>query len=143
MKTRVFFLAFASILLLSFQVFGHHSFAVTYELDLHKTIEGTIKSFTVRNPHSFLTIEVQDQEGKLQVWGVEWAGTSALNSAGISSATLKIGDKVVITGAPSKDQNEQKMLMQRIVRTADKWTWEGTIGRFRSSNTPLPPVEGR
>ena len=37
--------------------------------------------------------------------------------------------------------NEAKLLMQRIVRSVDQWTWQGQVGRFKSSNTPLPPVE--
>ena len=31
------------------------------------------------------------------------------------------------------------LLMQRIVRSSDKWAWEGQVGNHVST-TPLPPV---
>ena len=140
MKTIVAAFVVAGILLAGMTTFGHHSFAGTYDLDQHKTIQGTVTSFTVRNPHSYLMIEVKDADGKVQVWGVEWAGKTVLRDSGVTQTTLQFGDRVIITGAPPKG-NEAKLLMQRIVRAADQWTWQGQVGRFISSNTPLPPVE--
>src|SRR5262245_16150945 len=71
----------AGILLAAMTALGHHSFAGTYDLDQHKTIQGTVTTFVVRNPHSYLTIEVKNPDGKVQVWGVEWAGTTALRDS--------------------------------------------------------------
>jgi Family of unknown function (DUF6152) len=140
MKGKLAALVVVGMLLTAMTALGHHSFAGTYDLDQHKTIQGTVTSFTVRNPHSYLTIEVKDPDGKVQVWGVEWAGTTVLRDSGVTQTTLKFGDKVIITGAPPKG-NEAKLLMQRVVRSVDQWTWQGQVGRFKSSNTPLPPVE--
>jgi hypothetical protein len=43
---------------------AHHSFAGTYLLDQTVTIEGTIVQFDIRNPHSFISLEVRDSDGK-------------------------------------------------------------------------------
>jgi hypothetical protein len=116
---------------------GHHSLAGTYSLDRHATIQGSLVEFTMRNPHSFLVVEVKDDSGRVQRWGIEWSGTSALQRTGVTSTTLRIGDPVVITGAPSKDAAETKLLMQRIVRSSDQWAWEGQVGN-PPATTPLP-----
>ena len=45
-------------------------------------------------------------------WGVEWGGTTMLNESGIDWNSLKVGDKVIITGNVAKDA-EKRLLMQK------------------------------
>ncbi|MGZ3237486.1 MAG: DUF6152 family protein, partial [Burkholderiaceae bacterium] len=40
--------------------YGHHSFAGTYVEDKSVTLDGTVAEFNIRNPHSFISIEVKD-----------------------------------------------------------------------------------
>ena len=43
------------------EAFAHHSFAATYDPDKRIKIEGTVKEFIWRNPHSFIRIEAPDE----------------------------------------------------------------------------------
>jgi len=63
---------------------AHHAFAGTYVLDQTATIEGTIVQFDVRNPHSFVTLEIRDSEGKVARWGVEWGSVTLLTQTGVT-----------------------------------------------------------
>jgi hypothetical protein len=124
---RTLLLAAATTLLCATAALAHHSFAGTYELDQTLTIRGTIADFVLRNPHSFVTIEVQYPIGSSERWGIEWSGVTALKTAGIDQNILKVGDKVVVTGNVGKDF-EKKLLMKRIERADGHLVWEGTVG---------------
>jgi hypothetical protein len=102
---------------------AHHAFAGTYMMDQTATVEGTIVQFDIRNPHSFVSLEVKDSDGKITRWGVEWGGVTLLTQTGVTRQTLKVGDNVTVTGAPSRDAAEHKVLMKIIRRPADGWAW--------------------
>lgn len=102
---------------------AHHSFAATYFEDQNVTIEGEILQFVYRNPHSFVHIEAPDESGASQRWAIEWGGTAQLTGQGVNRDTLKVGDKVVVTGRPSRVPGEYRVLMVSLVRPADGFTW--------------------
>jgi hypothetical protein len=64
-------------------VSAHHSFTATYDNDKTMTIEGTVAQFLLRNPHSFLHVNVKNKEGKEEVWNVEWAAAGQLSGAAL------------------------------------------------------------
>ena len=102
---------------------AHHSFGATYEVSKQVKIEGKIVQFIYRNPHSFVHVEAPDDAGEMQRWAVEWGGTAQLDKQGIQRDTLRIGDKVTITGRPSRVPSEYRLLMVNLTRPADGFTW--------------------
>ena len=123
MKIASVFLIGVLILATATSLIAHHAFAGTYVLDQTATVEGTIIQFDIRNPHSFITLEITDSNGKVTRWGVEWGGVTLLTQTGVSRQTLKVGDRVTVTGAPSRDAAEHKVLMKIIRRSSDGWVW--------------------
>ena len=123
MKAAPLILIVGTILATGAPANAHHAFAGTYNMDQTATVAGTIVQFDIRNPHSFVSLEIKDSDGKITRWGVEWAGVTLLTQTGITRQTLKVGDKVTVTGAPSRDASEHKVLMKIIRRPADGWTW--------------------
>jgi hypothetical protein len=79
--------------------------------------------FVYRNPHSFVHVDAPDASGVSQRWAVEWGGTTQLAQAGVKRDSLKIGDKVVINGRPSRVPGEYRVLMQNLSRPSDGFTW--------------------
>jgi hypothetical protein len=67
------------------------------------TVEGVVKEFQYTNPHSWLLIDVTDENGKIITWGFEAEGPSTLMRRGIRAGDLKPGTKVTITGHPMID----------------------------------------
>ena len=111
----------------SFLMFGiaasaHHSLGATYEADKVITLEGKIVQLLLRNPHSFLQIDVPDKDGTMQRWSLEWRGSGQLGQSGIKRDTLKAGDEVVVTVNPSRTQGRQPR------RSEDP---ASHVGRFR------------
>jgi hypothetical protein len=118
----------ATALLASTVSYAHHSYGATYDVSKSIKLEGKLVQFIFRNPHAYVSIEVPDENGKMQRWAVEWSGTTQLGAQGVNSATLKVGDQIVILGRPSRVPNENRALMVTLKRPSDGFTWGAREG---------------
>ena len=123
MRTVIRIFALTAVLAGATAAYAHHSFGATYEVSKQLKVEGKLVQFIYRNPHSFVHVEAPDAEGAMQRWAVEWGGTAQLAGAGVKRDSLKVGDKVVIVGRPSRVRNEYRMLMVNLVRPSDGFQW--------------------
>ena len=82
---------------------AHHSFAAEYDQDKPIKMTGTVTKFDVTNPHSWIYIDVRDEEGKVVNWGFETASAANLYRRGIRKDTVKPGTVVTIQGYLAKD----------------------------------------
>ena len=131
MKSRFLTLMLVMACLPGVAAFAHHSFAGTYIEDKTVKLEGTVAEFNIRNPHSFISIEVTEKDGKVTRWGGEWGGVTQLSQGGVNRFTLKPGDKIIIDGAPARDSSDHKVLVRKVVRPATanspEFTWQGRV----------------
>jgi len=131
MKSRLFILMLVVASMSCVAAYAHHSFAGSYVEDQSVKLEGTVSSFNIRNPHSFIEIEVVDKDGKTTRWGGEWGGVTQLSQGGINRFTLKIGEKIIIDGAPARDTSEHKVLVRAVTRpataTTPEFKWQGRV----------------
>ena len=102
-------------LLLAGPASAHHS--VQAQFDIHKTftVSGTVAKVEWINPHSYLTINVKDADGKIQKWAFELGGPGALRRAGMSREDrggLKPGDEVTASGLAAKDGSTTGFLQE-------------------------------
>lgn len=81
---------------------AHHSYSA-FEMTGEKTISGTIKKFDWSNPHSWIWIDVANEQGSVDTWGIEGMSPNFLSRRGWTRTTLKPGDKVSITIHPLKN----------------------------------------
>ena len=87
-------------------VSAHHS--IQAQFDIYKTISvtGTVARIEFINPHSYLTVNVKDADGKVTKWAFEMTGLAGLRRAGLSRADrggLKPGDALMFdSSAPAK-----------------------------------------
>ena len=88
-------------------------------------IEGTLKEFIWRNPHSFMKVEAPDEKGERQIWIIEGAAPQQLNEAGLTATTLRPGDQVVVTGRPGRIAEDHKLLLHTIERPSDGFKFQG------------------
>jgi hypothetical protein len=81
---------------------AHHS-AAMFESDRTITLEGVVKEFQYTNPHSWLLVDVTDENGEVTTWGFEAEGPSTLMRAGIRRSSIPVGSRITITGRPMRD----------------------------------------
>ena len=131
MKSKIISLIVIGTLAGGVGAYAHHSFAGTYVEDQLIRIEGKVVEFNIRNPHSYISIEVKQKDGTTVRWGGEWGGVTQLSQGGVDRFTLQVGDYLVIDGAPSRDKDEKKLLVRRATRAKTEkrpaWDWSGNV----------------
>ena len=104
---------------------AHHSFAGTYSSET-VTIQGTVAEFLYRNPHSAVLVETPGKKGQTITWAAEWVTAGQLSRQGIEKGTLQPGDRVIISGNPSRNSSDHRLRMEGITRPSDGWAWKST-----------------
>jgi hypothetical protein len=82
--------------------YGHHSGA-PYDSNKQITIEGVVKEFSWRNPHSSLWLTVTDANGEETVWIIEGTSPNILLKQGWKRTSIKPGDRIKATIHPLRD----------------------------------------
>jgi hypothetical protein len=113
------------------QASAHHSFGAAYVQNEQLSIEGELLQFVYRNPHALLQVMAPDANRQMQRWTVEWEAMGQLDHQGVTSMTLKPGDRVIITGNPGKNAADHWLRAQTIVRPKDGWKWAVDRGSMR------------
>ena len=128
MNRNVALAAVAGVLLTSGAALAHHSQVAVYHSNTEQKIEGELVQVMIRSPHSWVHVEAKDEKGEIQRYAIEWGGAAQLRTAGVDGKTLKIGDKVRITGRPGRNAMDHRLLMMHIERPSDGWSWGNKPG---------------
>ena len=91
-----------SLALAAIPVSAHHS-GTMFDKDQEVTFEGVVKEFQYTNPHSWLIVYVNNEDGTVTTWGFEAEGPSRIRQSGIRRSDFPPGTKITITGHPMKD----------------------------------------
>jgi hypothetical protein len=86
---------------LAASVAAHHS-PVMFDRTVTKTIVGTVVRFTWTNPHSAIQLDVANESGGVDRWGVELGSPQSMARNGWRSNIIKAGDKVTVVVNPLK-----------------------------------------
>jgi hypothetical protein len=97
-----------ALLTAAMPVLAHH--AISAEFDTTKPIkfEGTVKSVDWMNPHIYVNIEAKEN-GKSTVYSVEGGPPNALFRQGWRPDSLKVGDKVTVSGVRAKKAESNRI----------------------------------
>ena len=72
---------------------AHHSQGM-YDISAWTSLEGTIRRVRWANPHAWVFIDVEDEQGHVQTWALEGGSPNAIASEGVSRDDLLPGDRV-------------------------------------------------
>ena len=78
---------------------AHHSFAM-FDQDNPIELEGVVQEFKFTSPHTFIILQVKQQDGSSQAWSLEGGAPSNLVRDGWSSKSIKPGDELKMTIEP-------------------------------------------
>jgi hypothetical protein len=85
-------------LMFAVPVTAHHSVAGEFDPDNPVTLTGTVTKLEWTNPHSRLYFDVTDPDGSVTNWNVELAARNVLERMGWNFTSLKVGQKITVTG---------------------------------------------
>ena len=97
-----------------FSAFAHHS-QTLFDTTKTVTYQGTISRVSWSNPHVYFFIDAATTAGgtgaPMERMGIEGPGPTSLEkNFGWTKETLKVGDKVMVTGSPRKDGKPNLLL---------------------------------
>ena len=95
--------AVLGLILASFPVLAHHSFAAEYDADKPVTVKGVVERVAWVNPHAYIYINVTDESGEAKLWAFESLSPNALARQGWTRDSLAAGEEVTIEGFMAKD----------------------------------------
>lgn len=82
---------------------SHHNRASYFDMDTTIELKNvTAVSFSVVNPHSQLVFVATDDQGNEVEWTAGALGASHMQRAGITPDLIHAGDKLSVTGSPSR-----------------------------------------
>ena len=94
---------------------AHHSIQAQFDINKHVTVSGSIAKVEFINPHSYLTVNVKDADGKIIKWAFEMAAAAQLMAKGMSRADrggLKPGDEVTVVALAARDGSNSGLLQE-------------------------------
>ena len=89
-------------LLLAVVASAHHSFT-QFDRETELVTTGTVVRWEFNNPHSWLRMNVQNDDGTETLWSFEGSGPTSLIQRGITGATFEPGDTVTLMHCPMVD----------------------------------------
>jgi hypothetical protein len=114
-------------------VLAHH--AISAEFDTTKPIkfEGTVKTVDWMNPHIYVNIEAKEN-GKSVVYSVEGGPPNSLFRQGWRPDSLKVGDKVSVSGVRAKKADSNRIGQARITMPDGRVFAQGNANNAASNN---------
>ena len=87
---------FLSLFLLARGAAAHHSLLAEFNADSAIELTGVIMDMDWINPHSYIYLDVTDEDGNVVTWHLEALPTAMLRKAGLTKAMM-IGDGRPVT----------------------------------------------
>jgi hypothetical protein len=101
MKTPLSLLLAAVLSTLTLPANSHHSFPGAYDVGEMLFMEGVVTNFMFRNPHSFIFMDVKQEDGTTESWHLELPPSWALTRFGVVKDFIKVDDELLVSCNPS------------------------------------------
>lgn len=90
------------VLMVAGQVGAHHSHANYVESEWI-SLEGTVREIHWMNPHSWIYLDVLDEDGQARAWALEGASVTTLRRDGWTQDSVQVGQTISLRCHPLKD----------------------------------------
>ena len=85
--------------------FGHHAFSAEFDISRPVKVTGKVIEIEWTNPHAWMHIEAEDEQGNPQRWAIELVGINGLVRFGFTRKTVKIGDVLTVAGFGARNDS--------------------------------------
>ena len=91
------------ILIATVSLLAHHAFTAEFDTKKPVKLRGTIAKIEMVNPHSWIYIDVKNDDGSTSQWMLEAGSPNVLVRRGFSKAAIPKGTEVIFEGFQAKD----------------------------------------
>ena len=105
MRTRLLVVVSSiGMLLAAAPLWAHHAFSAEFDASRPVKLKGTVTQWELVNPHSWLHIDVKNEDGTVTNWMIEGGSPNALLRLGVTKSSLPPGTEIVVEGYQAKDR---------------------------------------
>jgi hypothetical protein len=101
----VLLLVITAVFSASYKAWAHHAFSAEFDANAPVTLQGNVTKVEWINPHAWIHLAVEQEDGSATEWMVEAGTPNTLLRAGVNKNSLPIGSEIVVRGYQSKDRN--------------------------------------
>ncbi len=106
---------------------AHHSTRAIFDRDQSTEVVGTVTSVFWRNPHIGLTILADNEAADPVEWEIEGGTYNDLLRGGFDPASVVVGDRVRVVGAPSRRGLNEMYLDRVLAPTGEEIMHSGVV----------------
>ena len=127
---------FACVAFIAYMVpsLAHHASTPFYDPENVVELQGAVTRFVFRNPHAFLFLDVEGEDGEVSEWQVELGAPVGLRRVGWTPDSLSVGTVVKLSGRKSRAEGSQGVCCVRMTREDGSPIVEGGGVRERERN---------
>ena len=98
-----FVAAAIGILISTLPLLAHHAFTAEFDLKKPVKLRGTVARVELVNPHSWVYVDVKNDDGTMSQWMLEAGSPNVLVRRGFTKSALPKGTEVIFEGFQAKD----------------------------------------
>jgi hypothetical protein len=118
---------------------AHHSFGAEFDFNKPITLHGIVVKWEMINPHSYLTVDVKNDDGTVTQWSVQAGAPSFLYRNGWRKDSVKPGDELIVTGFMAKDGSHNAFAQQVKLPDGRRVLGGAIIGATPPPDNSAPP----
>src|SRR5690606_24313076 len=100
-------LAVSALALAPVAAWAHHAFGAEFDPNRPLVLRGPVTKVEWVNPHTWIHIEVQKEDGSTEAWMVEGGTPNTLLRNGLNKQSLAPGTFIVVDGYQAKDRSNR------------------------------------
>lgn len=103
MNTKLLVPVVVMLTIFGLPVWAHHSFSAVFSADNPVEVSGTVTEVDWRNPHAWIYIDIETEDGRVEGWAFELGSPNGLRRRGWSRDSVKAGDVISVSGYRARD----------------------------------------
>ena len=86
-------------------VVAHHAFGAEFDRNMPVRLQGKVVKLEWVNPHTWIHLEIENEDGEKEVWAVEGGTPNVLLRRGLRRDCLEPGTEIIVDGYQAKDHS--------------------------------------